>query len=112
MASTTSAPSSANPFAPPVVAAVMRHMNSDHAHDSLLIVKALGNEPSATAAEMSGMDGEAIEFVATVDGAAKRVRISWSQPLSERAQVRPEVVRMYRDACARLGVAPREEAKH
>ena len=90
----------------------MRHMNNDHAADSLLIVKALGNEPSATAASMSGIDSEAIEFLATVGGASKKVRINWSAPLTERAQVRPEVVRMYREACSRLGVVPREEAKH
>lgn len=90
----------------------MRHMNADHANDSLLIVKALGGESTATSATMSGMDGEAIEFDAVVNGVTKRVRIPWSSPLTERAQVRPEVVRMYREACARLGVAPREEAKH
>lgn len=90
----------------------MRHMNNDHVHDSLLIVKALGNEPEAASAEMSGMDGEAIEFQAVVGGQNKKVRVPWSQPLTERAQVRPEVVRMYREACTRLGVAPREEAKH
>ena len=90
----------------------MKHMNNDHAPDSLLIVQALGHEPSATAALMSGMDGEAILFDATVNGEPKRVRIPWSTPLTERAQVRPEVVRMYREACTRLGVAPRVETKH
>lgn len=104
--------SSANPFTLPVVAAVMKHMNSDHSADSLLIVKAFGGEPNATSATMSGMDGEAIEFDAIVNGSSKKVRVAWSHPLTERAQIRPEVVRMYREACKLLGVTPREEAKH
>ncbi|MDD6791207.1 MAG: DUF2470 domain-containing protein, partial [Thermobifida fusca] len=90
---------------------VTQHMNDDHPDDTLLIVRAFGGYPEATAARMTGLDGTAGEYSATVDGREVAVRIPWSQPLTERAQIRTEVVRLYREACARLGVAPRGEAQ-
>jgi len=102
---------SANPFSPEVVAAVTRHMNDDHPEDTLLIVRAFGGLPEATAARMTGLDGTAGEYAATVDGREVEVRVPWSQPLTERAQIRAEVVRLYQEACERLGVAPRGEGE-
>lgn len=101
-----------NPFSQQVIDAVMHHMNLDHSDDSLLIVKSLGATPEATAAEMSGMDGDAIEFRATVHGEDRTIRVPWSVRLTERPQVRVEVTRMYHDACAALGVTPREAEQH
>ncbi|WP_238009946.1 DUF2470 domain-containing protein [Dactylosporangium sp. AC04546] len=95
------------PFTDDVVAAVRRHMNGDHADDSLLICRSLGGRPDATAAAMTGMDGDGIDFTAVVDGRDVPVRVPFSRPLTERAEVRPEVVRMYREACAALGLPPR-----
>lgn len=103
---------STNPFSQDVVDAVRDHMNLDHQDDALLIVKALGDRPHAIAATMSGMDGSAIEFDATVDGSQETVRVPWSEPLTERGQVRIEVTRMYHEACATLGITPREAAEH
>jgi len=100
------------PFGSDVVAAVSRHMNDDHAADCLLICRTLGGRPDATAAAMTGMDATGIEFTVTVGDADETVRVPFSRPLSERAEVRPEVVRMYRDACAAAGVAPRPAAPH
>ncbi|WP_370591205.1 DUF2470 domain-containing protein [Saccharopolyspora montiporae] len=97
-----------NPFGPEVVEAVAQHMNDDHAGDSLLIVRALGGRPDATTAETTGLDGRAIEFRASVpDGEPVTVRVPWSAPLTERAQIRAEVTRMYHEACAALGETPR-----
>lgn len=101
-----------NPFSQQVIDAVMNHMNLDHSDDSLLIVKALGATPEATAAEMSGMDADAIEFRATVGSEDRTVRVPWSQRLTERAQVRVEVTRMYHEACAALGITPRQAEQH
>lgn len=95
------------PFAPEVVTAVTSHMNGDHPEDTLLICRALGGRPDATAARMTGLDGEGGDYAVTVDGAEYQVRIPWARPLTERAQIRVEVVRMYEQACAKLGVAPR-----
>jgi hypothetical protein len=99
-------------FGPAVVDAVCRHMNDDHVEDSLLIVRSLGGRADASQAAMSGLDAEAAIFTATVDGVEHTVRVPWSTTLSERAQIRLEVVRMYHEACAALGVEPRPPAEH
>ncbi|MFC3998665.1 DUF2470 domain-containing protein [Nocardiopsis sediminis] len=102
----------ASPFPPEVVRAVTAHMNDDHADDTLLICRALGGRPDAESARMTGLDGAGGDYVAVVGGAEVPVRIPWSEPLTERAQIRREVVRMYREACRRLGLAPRGETEH
>ncbi|MET8864426.1 DUF2470 domain-containing protein [Nonomuraea sp. NPDC004580] len=94
------------PFAPDVVEAIKRHMNDDHAEDGLLIVRALGGRPDAGTAVTSDVDAEAITF--TIDG-GERVRVPWGETLAERAQVRKAVVRLYREACEKLGVPARGE---
>lgn len=99
-----------DPFTPEVVRAVTTHMNEDHPEDTLLICRALGGAPEATAARMTGIDGQGGDYAVTVGGRERVLRIPWSVPLTERAQIRREVVRMYREACARLGVRPRSQA--
>jgi putative heme iron utilization protein len=49
-------------FAPDVVAAALHHMNTDHADDCAVICRALGGQPGATGAVMSGLDGDAAYF--------------------------------------------------
>ncbi|GLU46001.1 DUF2470 domain-containing protein [Nocardiopsis ansamitocini] len=98
---------SANPFAPEVVRAVIAHMNDDHPEDTLLIVRALGGLPDATAARMTGLDGTVGVYAGTVDGDETTVQIPWSEPITERAQIRTEVVGLYEQACSRLGLPPR-----
>ncbi|MEV0228050.1 DUF2470 domain-containing protein [Nonomuraea sp. NPDC050786] len=94
------------PFTADAVEAIKRHMNDDHAADALIIVRGLGSRPDATSAVTSDVDGEAIEF--TVDG-GDRVRVPWGESLTERAQVRGAVVRLYQEACGRLGIEARGE---
>lgn len=93
-------------FAPDVVDAVCAHMNDDHTEDSLRIVQAFAR-PSATAAAMSGLDGDAGLWSATVDGVDEEVRVPWpAAPITERAQIRREVVALYEAACQQLGLDP------
>jgi hypothetical protein len=101
-----------NPFGASIVAAVVEHMNLDHPEDSLLIVRALGARPDATAASTVGLDGDAIEFDVHTKGARERVRVPWSTPITERRQIRAEVTRMYYDACTALGVESRPAEEH
>ncbi|GHC88696.1 hypothetical protein GCM10007079_33850 [Nocardiopsis terrae] len=96
-----------NPFSPEIVTAVTAHMNRDHPEDTLLICRALGGRPDASAARMTGLDGEGGDYAVTVGGTEHHVRIPWAEPLTERAQIRAEVVRMYQEACAELGTTPR-----
>ena len=93
-------------FTPEVVAQIARHMNDDHAEDNVLIVRGLAGIGTASAARMSGLDAEGMDFEATVDGIAVPVRIPFSERLTERRQVRGEAARMYQQACAALGIAP------
>ncbi|GIE96193.1 DUF2470 domain-containing protein [Paractinoplanes rishiriensis] len=95
-----------DPFPPEVVAQIARHMNDDHAEDNLLIVRALGGAATATAATMSGMDQDAMEFTAVVDDIEVPIRIPFTHRLTERREVRSEASRMYREACAALGEEP------
>lgn len=95
-------------FAPEESAAILRHMNGDHAEDSVLMVRAFGGHPDATDAQVTGVDKGGIDFRAVVDGSERGVRIPWGRTLSARAEVRGEVVRLYRESCAALGIEPRE----
>ncbi|WP_113698492.1 DUF2470 domain-containing protein [Nonomuraea lactucae] len=95
-----------NPFTADVVEAIKRHMNDDHGDDALIIVRGMGGRPDATEAVTSGVDAEAIEF--TIDG-GEQVRVPWGETLTERPQVRMAVVRLYRQACAELGIQARGE---
>ncbi|GAA1116957.1 putative heme iron utilization protein [Nocardiopsis composta] len=99
-------PTAPNPFGPDVVRAVTAHMNDDHPEDTLVICRALGGVPEAGAARMTGLDGRGGDFAATVAGTEVAVRIPWRHPLTERAEIRREVVRLYREACAELGIDP------
>jgi putative heme iron utilization protein len=96
-----------DPFPPEVVAQIAHHINGDHADDILLIVQALAGVTTATAARVSGLDADGLEFAAVVDGIEVPVRVPFAEHLTERRQVRAETVRMYRDACAALGQEPR-----
>jgi putative heme iron utilization protein len=94
-------------FPPEVVSRIAAHMNGDHADDNVLICRSFGREPGVTAARMSGMDADGMDFVAVVDGVDVPIRVPFSEHLTERRQVRAEAVRMYREACADLGLTPR-----
>jgi hypothetical protein len=94
-------------FGEDVVAAVLRHMNDDHTGDSLVIVRGFA-EARATAAAMTGLDAEAGEWSAEVDGENRQVRIPWLGPVTERADIRREVVALYDAGLERLGLPPRD----
>lgn len=91
-----------------VVAAVLRHMNSDHTDDNLLIVRAHGR-PDAVASRMTGFDGDGGDWEVTdAEGAVASLRVRWpAGSISERPEVRREVVALYDVSCERLGVTPR-----
>ena len=94
-------------FDPDVVAAVLRHMNTDHPADNLVIVRAFA-DPSAAAAVMTGLNGDGgIWTVTAADGSTTEARIAWSAPVTERAGIRREVVVLYDAARVKLGLEPR-----
>lgn len=97
-----------------VVAAVLRHMNGDHADDNLLIARAFAaaSESPITDAVMTGFDGEAgVWRLTRADATDEELHVPWpAGTISERPAVRREIVALYDEACARLGVEPRPHA--
>lgn len=99
------------------LAGVLGHMNGDHGDDNLLIARAFGGEAGVTdaaitAARMTGFDGDQGVWQATLDdGSTAEVAVQWrSGPISERREVRREIVALYDEACRRLGIEPRPHA--
>jgi len=89
------------------VTAVLAHMNGDHDDDNLLIARAFGDR-AADAATMTGLDENGGDWGYTVSGESRSVRVPWTEQISERAEIRREVVVAYDRACAILGITPRE----
>lgn len=89
-----------------IVSAVLDHMNNDHPEDNLLIVRAFATK-EATAATMTDLDHLGGTWTYEAGDATAELTVPWSAPISERAEIRREVVVLYDTACARLGVEPR-----
>jgi len=93
-------------FPPEVVDAVLSHMNDDHRDDNLLIVRAFADRDASTAS-MSGLDARGGTWRYTADGEELELHLPWSAELTERAQIRREIVALYDAACGKLGIEPR-----
>lgn len=93
-------------FAPEAIAGVLHHMNDDHTDDNLLIARAFG-ALDATASTMTGLDGDAGYWLITVDGTEREIRVPWSASITQRPEIRREVVVLYDRACEKLGITPR-----
>ncbi len=81
-------------------------MNDDHLDDNLLIARAFGN-PDATSSTMTSLDHLGGSWVYTADGSEHDLTVPWTDEISERPEIRREIVRLYDAACARLGIEPR-----
>jgi heme oxygenase len=96
-------------FADDVIAAVTGHMNGDHPEDNLLIARAFGY-PDAVSSRMVGVTGEAGVWLVADASGEREVSVPWpGGAISERPEIRREVVALYRSACEKLGVPAREE---
>ena len=95
-----------------VLAGVLHHMNVDHADDSLLIARAFGGGLDIASASMTGFDGDGGTWQAvTAEGSTSEVLVPWpGGSISERPDVRRQIVALYDEACRRLGVEPRPHA--
>ena len=93
------------------LAGVLGHMNGDHGDDNLLIARAFG-APDSESAEMTAFDGDGGTWRASLtDGSTVEVRAAWpGGPITERPEVRREIVALYDESCRRLGVEPRPHA--
>jgi len=82
-------------------------MNDDHPADSLLIARAFATS-DATASVMTSLDEHGGTWAYTADGADHSVTVPWSKEISERAEIRREIVELYDAACGKLGLTPRD----
>jgi Protein of unknown function (DUF2470) len=89
-----------------VISAVLAHMNGEHSNDNILIAQAFGS-PGATEATMTAVDEVRGTWVYRANGVETELTVQWSTPISERAEIRREIVVVYEAACARLGLTPR-----
>jgi hypothetical protein len=93
-------------FSDDITGGVLHHMNDDHPEDSLLIARAFGHT-DATAATMTTFDTEGGTWVYTLEGSDIELTLKWTAPISERPEIRREIVVLYDLACERLGIEPR-----
>ncbi len=90
------------------LAGVLGHMNDDHSDDNLLIARAFGPDRDAVDARMTDFDGDGGDWHVETTGGALSIRVPWpGGAITERREVRREIVALYDEACARLGVEPR-----
>ena len=81
-------------------------MNSDHNDDNLLIARAFG-DPDATSATMTTLDERGGTWIYTVSAGDSHLTVPWSTTISERPEIRREIVVLYDAACEKLGITPR-----
>ncbi len=93
-------------FEESIVSAVLSHMNNDHPEDNLLIVQAFG-PADASAVVMTTLDHLGGTWTFSSDGASGELTLPWTAEISERAEIRREIVSLYDAACEKLDVAPR-----
>ncbi len=96
-------------FEPEALTGVLGHMNNDHTDDNLLIARAFSDLPEIVTSQMTTFDGDGGQWrVTTSDGSEHTVAVAWpGGPITERREVRREIVALYDQSCARLGITPR-----
>ncbi|QOC27018.1 DUF2470 domain-containing protein [Microbacterium hominis] len=99
----------AHTFDDDALAGVLGHMNDDHSDDNLLIARAFAPLTEVIGSEMIGFDGAAGRWrVRLADGTEDVIVVPWpGGAITERREVRREIVALYDEACARLGITPR-----
>ena len=95
-----------NAFPQTTVDAVLAHMNGDHPDDNLLIAQAFGH-PDASAATMTTLDSLGGTWVYSSPDGDSEVTVPWTAEISERPDIRREIVVLYDRACEKLGLTPR-----
>src|SRR5690348_10141627 len=94
-------------FSPDIVDAVLAHMNDDHRDDNMLIVRAFAARDIESAV-MSDLDHRGGTWRYRSEGEEHELHVPWaSGEISERPEIRREIVVLYDAACEQLGVEPR-----
>lgn len=91
-----------------VVRGVLAHMNDDHADEALTIVQAHGAR-EASGAALSGFDSHnTVWTVIGPEGPIDELHVPWpSGVVTDRRQIRGEIVSLYQASCTALGLDPK-----
>ena len=94
-------------FSPEVVDRVVAHMNEDHRADNVAIARANGF-PEAMSVTMTGLDERAGFWSVTDASGTHELAVDWPDgPISERPQIREEVVKVFDAAQEQISFAKR-----
>jgi hypothetical protein len=102
-------PTPTSPFGPEVVAAVVSHMNADHAADNLAICRAATGEPALRSAQLRTLDRAGLVFDAEGPGGSVAVVVPWRREIVERADIRLQVTEMALEARPEGAAEPHQE---
>jgi putative heme iron utilization protein len=87
----------------PSAAAIMAHMNTDHADAMMLYCRAFSKATDITSASMTGIDRYGFEMSAKTGEGPRPVRLAFATPVSTPDQARAALVAMLKEARIRLG---------
>lgn len=94
-------------FSPDVVDDVLAQMNDHERDDNVLIVRAFAGRHADTAI-MIDVDGRGGTWRYRFEGEEHELHLPWSSgEITERPQIRHEIVVLYEAACTQLDVEPR-----
>lgn len=85
-----------------VVQAICSYMNTDPMESRVTIVQGLGPDPTVEEVEMLGFDEDGADFRATSPTGTVECRIPWAKRISERAEVRVQLMALLDKAVFRL----------
>src|SRR5690606_40245439 len=98
----------AEALAPEAIAAIVAHMNGDHADDNVVICWGAGGRADVERAELVDLDERSLTFeIETTAGATEALTVPFRSPVTERAQVRIAVVELFDESAAQLGLPAR-----
>ena len=84
----------------PVAAAIIGHMNADHAEAQVLFCRHLAGRPDTTEASMSAVDRYGFEMVAVGPAGRAAVRLGFPEPCATADEIRRAMVAMVAEARA------------
>jgi putative heme iron utilization protein len=91
----------ADPLAGAPAAAIVEHMDADHAEALVLMCRHLVGLPETTAATMGGVDRYGFDVVATTPAGRQAVRVGFPAPVATGEEVRAAMVALVREARSR-----------
>ena len=88
----------ADPLAGEPAAAVLEHMNADHADSLVLMARVLGGRAEATSALMTAVDRYGFDMVVEGPNGRAALRLGFDAPMATPAAVRPAMIRLVEQA--------------